>query len=1431
MNQKLCDPNRLTSFLRGELSDDAERELTEHLDQCESCGRSLEHQVAEGAAWDEASAFLSDRMYHEHESDDLITLSHDVQIKQVLSQLAPTDDIDSLGRIAGYEVSGVIGSGGMGVVLKAHDHSLDRVVAVKVMAPHLAASGSARQRFAREAKAAAAVLHPNVIAIHGVSNEQALPYLVMSYVRGESLQKRIDASGPLPLVDILRIGAQVAAGLAAAHEQGLVHRDIKPGNILMEQGVERVTITDFGLARAVDDASMTRSGVIAGTPQYMSPEQARAERIDHRSDLFSLGSVLYAMCTGHAPFRAESSFSVLRLITDKQPRPIREINPSIPDWLCATVEKLMAKDAEDRFESAKEVAELLERCVAHVQQPLEFDLPMAPKLHSGVVTTNLTQWTNCVFSSEAHQRSFFGRYIWPFLDRGKVRLTDRVIEWEFNSGLHQSVPMTCIEEVSIGHYSRFTHPMRMDYLSIRFRDGDSVHTQLLTPLASLLTPVSTANAAVKRYAKQLPLPITEHCPQQPKQRRWLKVLAASFLLPILLVGVVLVVLELNKGTLRIESEIDDVPIRIIQGKEVVEQLTVSKSGKSVRIAAGNYRVEINGEIDGLLLDESTVRLQRGGIDVVRVVRSSISNSLGSWPYGRLMKGLRQIRPPGGVPVIPSGTAISVGMGSELTRRMDAVPKEELDKWVEELERITGDKLDGAMALQACRTYIVNRMSILFKDGKWNAARANKLLRRARSIPTSDTQVWEQAIESLFGETIGQNDKEILNGGPSYAVPLVLISVDALFVDDTNVRDGAGYSAGYNGGAAVKYRNRLSQLSKQDILDWRSKVDRFSGTKLDAAINIILLEDYFVDGTFQRDDFLATLAGIKPVLAVRQSSDIVMVNSDDPKTRLNFDAHPEDVIVLKIGATKHNKPLQWTSTVAEMGAVSVTITDEKVRLDDGTLGPGMTFTTQDAKGRVSTSYIAMDEGGPLPVGELHFQEYKPNTLLDLKTSVKIGEIKYKDGSSALVSVTARAANDTMVALPVQVVFTGSNAQELSKVSAYPARQGTVDNLTRIIIALHRYCKLHGHFPAATIDGKDNKGGPPHSWRVELLPLLGDQRLYEQYHFDEPWDSQHNKSLLAKMPDVYRSPRDAISSTSASYYGIVSDDVSKRAGELQNMRDQGDAVFELDVLGEEPEYEQYTPEATVFWKQRGASFIDILDGTANCIAVVEAKREIPWTKPEDIEYSADQPLPKFGGWFNEGVHAAFADGTVKFLANYNDVQTFRNLLTISDGQPAEPLLVRRLRIHHAIAFPPDEPEVAFGLQTYQVPSGPLLRILSEHKPLFTEADLVEVTYTSDPNTPSVGPYVAITLSEDAGEKFLAETTKLSDQKNGGYLAIVFDQKVISAPRVFAPISNKLTITGNIDAKSLTEQIQDAMDEVEMRKMPDASTTESSEETAVK
>ncbi|MHC5536754.1 bifunctional serine/threonine-protein kinase/formylglycine-generating enzyme family protein [Singulisphaera rosea] len=284
-----------------------------------------------------------------------------------LSFLQRSTQPGTLGRLGHYEITHVLGRGAFGIVLKAFDEKLHRVVAIKVLLPEIAATSPARKRFLREARSAAAVRHEHVVNIHAVE-ELPLPYLVMEYIPGLTLQQRLKAKGPLDVVDALRLGMQIAEGLAAAAAKGLIHRDIKPGNILLEEGIpERVKITDFGLARASDDASLTQSGLIVGTPMYMAPEQALGKVLDPRADLFSLGSVLYQMVSGRQPFRASSTMAVLKRVVEDTPRPIRDIIPETPQWLCVIIAKLHAKDPDDRYVSAAEVADLLRDCLVELQ--------------------------------------------------------------------------------------------------------------------------------------------------------------------------------------------------------------------------------------------------------------------------------------------------------------------------------------------------------------------------------------------------------------------------------------------------------------------------------------------------------------------------------------------------------------------------------------------------------------------------------------------------------------------------------------------------------------------------------------------------------------------------------------------------------------------------------------------------------------------------------------------------------------------------------------------------------------------------------------------------------------------------------------------------------------------------------------------------------
>ena len=368
------DDAALEAIVSGTLTPDRERALEAHLGGCAACRSRLDTLAASPESWSTVREQLSAGVEADGEDADAVP-PIPALASLIQKILAPSDDDRMLGRLGPYEITGIIGSGGMGIVLKGHDRALDRFVAIKLLSPHLASSGAARQRFLREAKAAAAVVHDNVIAIHGVDEFAGLPYLVMPYCRGTTLEKRIRDAGPMTLREILRVGLQTARGLAAAHAQGLVHRDVKPANILLEDGVERVRITDFGLARAADDASLTVTGLLAGTPHYMSPEQALGKPLDARSDLFALGAVLFTLATGKPPFRAESSHAVLRMVTDVEPADVRLANPDMPAWLAAIIGRLLAKDPAARFSSATEVAGMLEACLAHVNDPLAIPLP------------------------------------------------------------------------------------------------------------------------------------------------------------------------------------------------------------------------------------------------------------------------------------------------------------------------------------------------------------------------------------------------------------------------------------------------------------------------------------------------------------------------------------------------------------------------------------------------------------------------------------------------------------------------------------------------------------------------------------------------------------------------------------------------------------------------------------------------------------------------------------------------------------------------------------------------------------------------------------------------------------------------------------------------------------------------------------------------
>jgi formylglycine-generating enzyme required for sulfatase activity/serine/threonine protein kinase len=298
--------------------------------------------------------------------------------------LAPPQQTDEIGRLGAYRVLRLLGQGGMGAVFLVEDPALQRQLALKVLLPQHASSAEAKARFVREAKAQAAVEHDHVVTIHHIGEDRGVPFLAMPLLKGQTLGDALQANPQVPIAEAVRIARETAEGLAAAHERRLIHRDVKPGNLWLEGSRRRVKVLDFGLARPPSDSEpaglepVTQTGAVVGTPAYMSPEQARGERVDARTDLFSLGCVLYQMLTSRRPFTAPNVTGVLIAVTTETPPRPRTLNPSVTPELDALVMRLLAKNPAERPPSAEAVVEELRLVEAGLGVTGMVSLPLDP---------------------------------------------------------------------------------------------------------------------------------------------------------------------------------------------------------------------------------------------------------------------------------------------------------------------------------------------------------------------------------------------------------------------------------------------------------------------------------------------------------------------------------------------------------------------------------------------------------------------------------------------------------------------------------------------------------------------------------------------------------------------------------------------------------------------------------------------------------------------------------------------------------------------------------------------------------------------------------------------------------------------------------------------------------------------------------------------
>jgi serine/threonine-protein kinase len=265
--------------------------------------------------------------------------------------------------IAGrYELLELIGKGGMSSVYKAHDRLLDRQIAVKILHPHFTEDEEYVERFRREARAVAQLSHPNIVTVIDRGEDEGRQYIVFEYVEGENLKQLLERTGPMPVRDALLLALQMARALAFAHGRGLVHRDVKPQNVLLNADGQ-AKMTDFGIARSIDVQGVTITGTVLGTSEYIAPEQARGERVDAQTDVYSLGVVLYELLVGGVPYEGETFVTVALKHVNEPVPPVLERRPDVPPRVALAVERAMAKSADERFSSMQELVDELEGCL------------------------------------------------------------------------------------------------------------------------------------------------------------------------------------------------------------------------------------------------------------------------------------------------------------------------------------------------------------------------------------------------------------------------------------------------------------------------------------------------------------------------------------------------------------------------------------------------------------------------------------------------------------------------------------------------------------------------------------------------------------------------------------------------------------------------------------------------------------------------------------------------------------------------------------------------------------------------------------------------------------------------------------------------------------------------------------------------------------